>query len=321
MARVTGLVLVLTVSAVLDAGNYADPVIGLPLSGLTIAAVVISGGERFAWRMQVDNAILSERILVVVVSLLVLGVATILRQSRVSLAAQNARLAQAERALLHTLDTNMHLQEYAVSREDLAADEERKRITRDIHDTVGHTLMSIILMMQAAGKVMKNGDDGVRQFLEQTETQARNGMEETRRALRVLRATVGARPSLVARLNRLAHAFERTFLRLDIEYQNIPLSFNPEIDSIVLRVVQEAITNSIRHGGASVVDIHFWLEGGMVRVTINDNGRGCEEWSPGIGLCGIQERLSQVGGTLEVPPTDQGFSLVAMVPVETERRN
>ena len=212
------------------------------------------------------------------------------------------------------VETNIQLQEYVLLKEDQAIFAERKRLSREIHDIIGHTLMSIILMMKAATRLSDEKKGQLHDFLLKTKDQAQKGLNETRRALRILRSTGTPKLTLVTAMNRIAKAFQATHIKIRIHYGNIPWSFNEQIDLIIYRAVQEGITNSLRHGNAQKIDIFFWYDNGIIQVTINDDGVGCEVFSFGIGLNGIRERLDEFNGYFEAKNTYEGFQLKLCIP-------
>ncbi len=95
----------------------------------------------------------------------------------------------------------------------------------------------------------------------------------------------------------------------------MPWSLGESIDSTIYRIVQEGITNAIRHGNASEIAIHLSSDGSKVAVTISDNGSGAGEIKEGIGLAGIRERLASVRGGLSAGNRAGGFQLYAWVPL------
>jgi signal transduction histidine kinase len=314
MGRSIDVEMTLLVAIVFEIGLYTDLWISVIFSFLLIGAMLVFQGDHYVWRTLVPAPSLTQRVVLGVFPLLVLFLSATIRYYKKVIVVEKETIAQQKRAIVHTVETNLKLQDYIITREDEAAASERKRITRDIHDTVGHTLMSIILMMKAASRLERKADGRVSEFLAQTESQARLGMEDTRKALRILRTPESVRPTLVGSIHRLVKAFQGTFLKVRVEYSDIPMSFDETVDALLFRLVQEAITNSIRHGDADKVDIYFRLNEGEVFVAISDNGGGCRSFAPGIGLCGIMERLLQVNGTLHVPETEVGFTLIVRIP-------
>ena len=102
---------------------------------------------------------------------------------------------------------------------------------------------------------------------------------------------------------------------MTVHFSNVPWHFGGEIDTVIYRIVQEGITNAIRHGNATEIAVHLSLDAGQIAVTINDNGSGAKEMIEGIGLTGIKERLRYVDGEVSVGNIRGGFRLCARIPL------
>jgi signal transduction histidine kinase len=109
---------------------------------------------------------------------------------------------------------------------------------------------------------------------------------------------------------------EVTGIRVDIESGNMKFDYGPIINTVLTRIVQEAFTNSIRHGQATRILIHFWEFPDSLTMTVTDNGKGIQQIVKGIGLAGMEERLATVKGTLETfSPEEGGFRLKVTIPL------
>ena len=232
------------------------------------------------------------------------------------LAAERKRLIeQLRQASTSLVKTNIGLQEHAVRGEEQATMLERERISRELHDTIGYALLNIIVTMKASLELSRSDTDKMRDFMEKGIEQAQKGLQETRLALRTLRAAAAQPSSLLASVDRLVAAFKDTHIAVTAHYSNMPWSVGEPIDSTIYRVVQEGITNAIRHGNASEISVHLSFDGQKVAVAIRDNGVGASEITEGIGMAGIRERLSRVAGELSVKNSSAGFSLYVRIPV------
>jgi len=101
---------------------------------------------------------------------------------------------------------------------------------------------------------------------------------------------------------------------------NTPASLGARVDDVVYRMIQECLTNALRHGNATEITVSFWIVGGVLRLSIADNGVGSKEIVPGIGLSGMAERLSHVGGTMKAENTPFGFLVFSEIPVAQEEK-
>jgi len=196
--------------------------------------------------------------------------------------------------------------------------DERNRIARELHDLLGHT-MSVMLVQVGAARVVLDGDpDKARQILAGVERTGREALDELDRVLGVLRRADGAdlQPGL-AELPRLvrrtAEAGMDVTVLVDPPLPQLPGS----IDLSAYRIVQEALTNAVRHGRAASAAVAVRCDGKRVEVDVRDDGRGPNPgYQPGRGLLGIAERVDVFGGTVEHGGRDEGgFRVRAVLPL------
>ena len=190
----------------------------------------------------------------------------------------------------------------------LAATAERERISRDLHDLLGHTLSLITLKLELSRKLFDRDNEAARREIAEAEKVARYALAEVRSAVTGMRATDLAVELASARLLLGASG-----VHLDYEHPAIELPAETERGlSLILR---EAATNIARHAEASTARIELLREPAGVRLLICDNGRGGIA-SDGNGLCGMRERLRALGGTLAIDsPHGGGTRLQVLVPL------
>ncbi len=215
-------------------------------------------------------------------------------------------------------ETNISLQERIMTIENQAVESERKRVSREIHDIVGHTLMSIILMMKEVLQKNIQYPLDVEKLLTKTHDQAKEGLDETRKALTILKEKKILNIPLVNAVHRLIGVFQGTHVSIKVAFGNCPKDCGNNLNRIIYRFIQEGITNAIRHGNADEINIYFWLNEGILKIKIEDNGIGCKQFVPGIGLIGIEERMGQAQGRFETPDTTKGFVLIAYIPLKKD---
>jgi signal transduction histidine kinase len=198
--------------------------------------------------------------------------------------------------------------------------QERAEFARELHDTVAHHVSAIVVQAQA-GRVLAGADPVAVEALEGIE-------EEGARTLEAMRAMVGALRDVDAgaelspragvadlqRLTRTPGGGPRIDLRLDGDLDDLP----PAVDAAVYRIVQESVTNAIRHAvGATEVVVRVTAEPDMVRVTVEDDGAitGRGHHRDGYGLAGLHERATMIGGVLDAGPcSDRGWLVEAELP-------
>lgn len=186
---------------------------------------------------------------------------------------------------------------------------ERERIGRDLHDLLGHTLSVITLKSELACKLAERDPVAAANEMREVERISRKALMEVRRAVSGMRA-----PGMLAELANIKVALSAALV--DFEYEAEPVVLAQEIESVLGFVVREAATNVIRHANARRCRLLMKKVGDQVRLEIEDDGRGGVKES-GNGLRGLRERLSAVGGSLEMDsPLGGGTRLVVHVPIE-----
>jgi signal transduction histidine kinase len=207
-------------------------------------------------------------------------------------------------------------------RAELAVEAERARIARELHDVVSHSISVVAIQTQAVRRRL--GPDHAREAadLEGVETTARQAMAEMRRLLGVLRAGDGDSLPLAPQpgldqLPRLLDRARETGLDVRLDVDGTPVPLPPGIDLAAYRVVQEALTNAMRHAAADAVDVRLsWGERDL-ELRVEDDGVGAASANGhGHGLFGMRERVALYGGTVEtgVRPGG-GFAVRARLPV------
>jgi signal transduction histidine kinase len=200
-----------------------------------------------------------------------------------------------------------------------AVAEERTRIARELHDIVGHSVSVMTVQASAVRRLMRADQGKERAALETVEATGREALAEMRRVLGVLRSADGepdlAPPPTLEQLDRLADKFRQAGLDvvLDREPQDQPLP--PGLDLTAYRLVQEGLTNTLKHARAGRAWVRVCSDGRALHVSVRDDGRGgaCE---PGHGLLGMRERVAMFGGALSAAAAEGGgFELRAELPL------
>ena len=194
---------------------------------------------------------------------------------------------------------------------------ERRRLARELHDETGQALTSILLGVKA---IRASGDPAE---AERAEADVRAQVVQALQDVRAL--AVELRPSalddfgLVPALERLAETFQARSGLETLVQANLDGRLPPEIETVLYRVVQEALTNIVKHAGAEHVSIVVRSRDKSVAATIDDDGRGFaseDVRTEALGLLGMRERLALVGGTLEVESSrESGTTIAALVPL------
>ncbi|MER5208286.1 sensor histidine kinase [Streptomyces sp. NPDC002825] len=196
---------------------------------------------------------------------------------------------------------------------------EREQLARELHDTVAHHVSAMVISAQA-GRVLAGTDPSAAvEALEGVEEEGARTLEEMRAMVAALRnREAGAElapPAGVADLERLVRTPGgrlRVDLGLDGELDALP----PAVDAAVFRIVQESVTNAMRHAvNATEVVVRVTAERDTVRVSVRDDGHRTGRGRAGYGLTGLRERATLLGGTLQAGPgADQGWHVEAELP-------
>ena len=192
---------------------------------------------------------------------------------------------------------------------DSARVNERTRISRELHDLLGHHLTALSLNLEVAGHL---SEGRVKEHVQQAHTLARLLLTDVREAVSQLRESGAI--DLGAALRPLAENVPKLDIHMDIQH---PLTVeDPERAHVLLRCAQEAITNAVRHASARNLWLSAHNDGRQVVMQVRDDGAGAEQLVPGNGLQGLRERLRQCGGRLEIATgRGQGFRLTMTLPV------
>jgi len=212
---------------------------------------------------------------------------------------------------------NHQLQEYAKTSSDEAVKTDRLRFTQDLHDKSGYIYTIIITLAEAAISFGEPIPEKVEAALQKIRKQAKEGLQQTREILYMIREIQDPWVECIDIIYKMKDIFEDvTGIKVDIETGNIKHNYSKEINKILTRILQEAFTNSMRHGKATKILIHFWEFPEGLTMTVTDNGIGSKNIVKRIGLTGMEERLASVGGSVDVSsPEEGGFRIKVRIPV------
>ncbi len=185
---------------------------------------------------------------------------------------------------------------------------ERTRISRELHDLLGHHLTALSLNLEVAGHL---SEGRVKQHVQQAHTLARLLLTDVREAVSQLRDSGSI--DLGAALRPLAENVPKLAIHMDVQQ---PLTVDdPERAHVLLRCAQEAITNAVRHADARNLWLNAGNDGQSITLQVRDDGAGTDQLADGNGLQGMRERLRQLGGQLDIKTrAGQGFQLTMTLP-------
>ncbi|MEA2148889.1 MAG: hypothetical protein QOD69_719 [Solirubrobacteraceae bacterium] len=215
-----------------------------------------------------------------------------------------------------------------------AVGDEQARIARELHDVIAHSVSVIVVQAAAADDVFDERPDQARAALRSIEAAGREALAELRRLLGAVRdgaggedrdrggdaALAGPQPGL-DRLGELADQLRAAGVQVALRHEGDATgTLSPGLELSAYRIVQEALTNTLRHAGASRAEVTVRAGAGTLELDVVDDGAGPTHASHGAGrgIAGMRERAAMLGGTLEAGPRPEGgFRVHASLPLET----
>jgi len=223
------------------------------------------------------------------------------------------------------LDAHKQLKQYSDEVSRLSMIEERTRIARDIHDTLGHNMTALIMQLQMTEHLYQEDEDRARKLLEGAVNTAKDSLYHIREVVETLRGEETEYHADAIRL-LISDFSEKTgsVIRLEINDEkatngsgdnqngaainNTAKRKDSDARMALYRIIQEALTNAVRHGKATEITVKIEYLTGEIRFYIHDNGIGSEDYNEGYGLRGMKERAKACGGSVNFM-SGQGFSV------------
>jgi signal transduction histidine kinase len=206
----------------------------------------------------------------------------------------------------------------------VAVAEERTRIARELHDVVAHAISVVVVQARGGRKVLATDPEASRTAFDSIERTGEQALGEMRRLLGMLRdddeeKSRAPQPSL-ERLPALADEMRASGLPIELHVEGVPNGIPPGVDVSGYRIVQEALTNVLKHAGPAVARVDVRFSADAVEIDVVDDGRGgLTAPGTGNGLLGIRERVAVVGGEIDAGPRREGgFAIHARLPYEDD---
>ena len=217
---------------------------------------------------------------------------------------------------------NQRLRESAVQIEKLVMNQERTRIAREIHDSLGHALTGLNIQLEGALKLWEVNPEQARTFVAQAKEMGSTALQETRQAVATLRQTPLGQQDLVSAIAPLIQRLQQVMTIVPTVRVDCP-ALPESVQLTAYRIVQEALTNICKYSQASEVSIAIRAlpEVSRLHITVQDNGVGFnpQENTTGFGLRGIQERAEAEGGQMQLTTApDQGCTVQVWLPLPSE---
>ncbi|MBN1188680.1 MAG: sensor histidine kinase [Dehalococcoidales bacterium] len=206
----------------------------------------------------------------------------------------------------HSLEeANLRLTHYASTLEHLTVSQERNRLARELHDTLAHTLSGLSVQLEAAKAYWDLDQNAAREVLEKSSAAAHAGLEETRRALKALRASPLEDMGLALAVSTMAtDSAARANLSINLQIMDRLPALSPDIEQAVYRIAQEAVSNIINHSQARNFSLKLENTNDKICLVIQDDGIGFEieknNQAGHYGITGMKERAHLIGGELTI---------------------
>ena len=226
---------------------------------------------------------------------------------------ENERMTQ-ELIMVHQV--NHELENYAAVSEKIAEDKERKRLAREIHDTLGHVLTGIAAGVDACIAMIDINPEATKKQLMVISKVVRQGIVDVRNSLNKLRPGALEQHGFKGAIENMIEEFTSVSdLTISLDYRLDKVDFENTKEDILFRVIQESVTNAVRHGDATHIDISLYMEDNSLYLKIQDNGQGCEEIHYGFGLKQMKERLGMINGKVAYDG-HHGFLTIVTIPLQ-----
>ena len=219
------------------------------------------------------------------------------------------------------IQVNQELQNYAAITEKIGENNERKRLAREIHDTLGHALTGIAAGIDACIAMIDINPQTTKQQLQLVSKVVRQGISDVRNSLNKLRPGALEANSFKGAIETMIDEFTNlSDLVITLDYQIDKLDLENTTEDILFRIIQKSITNAMRHGRAKCIDIEIFEYENLLYLKIKDDGVGCKEIHYGFGLKQMQERVAIINGEVTYDGHD-GFLTEVKIPIRRGERN
>ncbi len=205
---------------------------------------------------------------------------------------------------------------------------ERGRISRELHDGVGQSLTALKMQLEMLERQAASEKSPLHARLAELKDLADRSLQDVRQLSRLLRPQMLDDLGLLATLRWLARSVQKqSGLEVKLDLAELDARFDPELETLVFRVVQEGLTNAVKHAGAGAAEVALRRDGGCLELRLQDDGVGFDavrfldgrDEDPGFGLRGMRDRVRLFGGRFEVRTAPgAGTTLEARIPLDAE---
>ncbi|GAP06462.1 signal transduction histidine kinase [Anaerolinea thermolimosa] len=216
----------------------------------------------------------------------------------------------------HLTEANQQLRQYAAQVEELAIERERNRVAREIHDGIGHHLTALNMQIKAAQAVLPTDSQRCMELLQNAEKITQRALLDVRQSVAAIRENPSDTPSVLNQIPKIIKEAQTAGLITQFKLVGHPRNLPPEMNLTLLRVVQESISNTLKHAQATTYTflIDFTNEHEIL-VKAWDDGIGSEDIRGGFGLVGMRERVNLLDGMFQIhSERGKGFEIEIRLP-------
>jgi signal transduction histidine kinase len=215
---------------------------------------------------------------------------------------------------------NEQLRMASIELETKAKLQERTRISRDIHDSVGHTLTSALTGLQTASHAIKKNEYPLAlEMIDRTNETILRGLNDVRTSVHLLRENIPGDPFISELIRLIKETMKQTHVDITYEMDTTIPDLPPMIELTIYRALQEGITNGIRHGACNHFRFSLTHQAGLIRFILSDNGNPPLQIVPGFGLNAMKERVEDLGGDFAISTrgSTRGVTLEITIPIQS----
>ncbi|MEL4026027.1 sensor histidine kinase [Lysinibacillus endophyticus] len=216
-------------------------------------------------------------------------------------------------------EKNKALEQYSRRIEELTIMEERNRVSQDLHDTVGHIFTSVITSLDALPFVMRANQQVAEEHIKEIADLARNGLNDVRKTIHQISPTESHLPLSQTFQEVVTEFMKHTGTTVDFKIEGNEREIGERIKFAYTRCLQEGLTNAIKHGRATQINVRLFFNEVSLLMEIKDNGIGFESISLGFGLQGMKDRMTALNGMVNInSKPNEGTELRCSIPLAKE---
>lgn len=211
-------------------------------------------------------------------------------------------------------NTKKRLEDYSRMIENISQLEERNRISREIHDTVGHKLTGVLMQTEASIKILDIDETKGREMLHASTENLRECIDLLRHTVRNMKPKEYS--SRILSIKQMVEDFSKTSgIPIDFSVLGTLVKLPPSMEITLYKNIQEAITNAARHGNPQSITVKLEYTSDEVISTVQDDGKGCLQLIKGMGINGMDERAALLGGKIVIH-SNEGFCIQTILPLK-----